>query len=91
MWYNFGEVIQMDSITILLHDAVANESPYHPSALEDRVCHQLDQWIACGGPAGERFHDDLMELLAQYQERGFVLGLKSGLMLAGELFCRKAL
>ena len=32
-----------------------------------------------------------MQLLAQYQEQGFALGLKCGLMLAGELFYRETL
>ncbi len=39
----------------------------------------------------KQFHGDLMQLLAQYQEQGFALGLKCGLMLAGELFYRETL
>ena len=62
---------------MLLHDAVINEYPYR--ATEH------------GGRKKKRFHNDLMQLLEQYQEQGFALGLKCGLMLAGELFYCKTL
>ncbi len=76
----------MESIAMLLHDAIINEYPYHATEVEDRVYRQVDHWAEHGGPKKKRFHDDMMKLLAQYQERGFALGLKYGLMLAGELF-----
>ena len=44
-----------------------------------------------GGRRAQRFHDDLMQLLAQYQEQGFSRGLQCGLRLAAELFCRETL
>lgn len=76
----------MESIAMLLHDAIINEYPYRATEVEDRVYRQVDRWAEHGGQKKKRFHDDMMKLLAQYQERGFALGLKYGLMLAGELF-----
>lgn len=86
-----GEVIHMQSIATLLHDAMINEHPYHTTEVEDRVYRQVDRWIQKGGQKKKQFHGDLMQLLAQYQEQGFALGLKCGLMLAGELFYRETL
>ena len=61
----------MESIAMLLHDAIINEYPYHATEVEDRVYRQVDHWAEHGGPKKKRFHDDMMKLLAQYQERGF--------------------
>ncbi|HIX11399.1 MAG: hypothetical protein KH295_07870 [Clostridiaceae bacterium] len=81
----------MESIAMLLHDAVINEYPYRATEVEDRVYRQVDHWAEHGGRKKKRFHNDLMQLLEQYQEQGFALGLKCGLMLAGELFYRQTL
>ena len=77
-------------------DAVPRQEPAHSVLDQDPPRGKEPPRHSSGGKKGggrkkKRFHNDLMQLLEQYQEQGFALGLKCGLMLAGELFYRKTL
>ena len=81
----------MQPISTLLHDALMHDQPYRATAVEERVYRRLDRQMRKGGRRAQRFHDDLMQLLTQYQEQGFARGLQCGLRLAAEPFCRETL
>ncbi len=82
----------MESIAQLLYYAAQEEEyPYHATEAENHVYRQVERWAEKGGNKKKQFRSDLLDLLDQYQERNFALGLKYGLMLAGELFYRQTL